>query len=406
MSTEHIIMFSCGLILIVFGMGLMVFKSTNGGITKIKLPVVELEVNGGALFVMLLGAGLMYFAESTDLTKSTGPVTAEQKAADQKAAEAETAKRAAEQKAAEAENAKRAAQQEAASAAQARAAADQRAKEAEIALREAEQKATTEARASANQKTIALEEAQKAADKRAAEAEAAEQRAAEAEAAKKTAEQKAEAAINARVAAEKKAAEVVNANTRMRNSTAGNSANQAQISLEHRAIYDPEAILRQYTSKNNRDIPGEDIVVNGQIGLTAQTLAECAYICDRLDKCKGFTFDHWNNKCYPKNNIVTSLLDPHSTIALKSGYALPKASKAEPQIKIRRNHVFNGTPIANVYVDDFAECQNICQKDLKCVAFSFLKSKQSVQNCKMYSEAQGGYSPNNSADIGWKQQFE
>jgi len=61
MNLYQQIMFSFGAILLVFGMTLMVFRSGEGGLTKIKLPVVELELNGGALFVMVLGAGLMYF---------------------------------------------------------------------------------------------------------------------------------------------------------------------------------------------------------------------------------------------------------------------------------------------------------------------------------------------------------
>jgi hypothetical protein len=56
MNLYQQIMFGLGAILLVFGMALMVFRSADGGLTKIKLPVVELELNGGALFVMVLGA--------------------------------------------------------------------------------------------------------------------------------------------------------------------------------------------------------------------------------------------------------------------------------------------------------------------------------------------------------------
>lgn len=64
------IMFWFGLALILTGLVLLPFNFSGGGMSKIKLPAIEMELNGPALFVMFLGAGLMWFSISkreTDL---------------------------------------------------------------------------------------------------------------------------------------------------------------------------------------------------------------------------------------------------------------------------------------------------------------------------------------------------
>lgn len=62
--SELQIMFWFGLALILTGLVLLPFKFSGGGMSKIKLPAIEMELNGPALFVMFLGAGLMWFSIS------------------------------------------------------------------------------------------------------------------------------------------------------------------------------------------------------------------------------------------------------------------------------------------------------------------------------------------------------
>jgi hypothetical protein len=62
--TDLQIMFWFGLALILTGLALLPFKFSSGGMSRIKLPAVEMELNGPALFVMFLGAGLMWFSIS------------------------------------------------------------------------------------------------------------------------------------------------------------------------------------------------------------------------------------------------------------------------------------------------------------------------------------------------------
>lgn len=58
------IMFWFGLALILIGLVLLPFNFSGGGMSRIKLPAIEMELNGPALFVMFLGAGLMWFSIS------------------------------------------------------------------------------------------------------------------------------------------------------------------------------------------------------------------------------------------------------------------------------------------------------------------------------------------------------
>ncbi|MGD9540114.1 hypothetical protein [Methylocystis sp.] len=72
------IMFWFGLALILTGLVLLPFKFSGGGMSKIKLPAIEMELNGPALFVMFLGAGLMWFSISkreADQPPAPAPIT-------------------------------------------------------------------------------------------------------------------------------------------------------------------------------------------------------------------------------------------------------------------------------------------------------------------------------------------
>jgi hypothetical protein len=169
--------FGLGVILLIFGMGLMVFRSAEGGVTRIKLPVVELELNGGALFVMVLGAGLIYFAHAPtgvgvgDASKSQDVVSKHAEPAEQEAEQriraAEAAKKLAEEKVIAAEEAlkarekteaERAVSEARAAAEAAKRAAEKQSDAADALQRDSERAAADEARKSADAKIAALED--------------------------------------------------------------------------------------------------------------------------------------------------------------------------------------------------------------------------------------------------------
>ena len=50
------------------------------------------------------------------------------------------------------------------------------------------------------------------------------------------------------------------------------------------------------------------------------------------------------------------------------------------------NKLFRGNPVARSSVFDFEECNTLCEKDRRCVAFSFLKDQENGQNCEIFNE--------------------
>jgi hypothetical protein len=62
--TELQITFWFGILLVLIGIFLLPFHFAGSGLSRIKLPAIELEINGPALFVMFLGAGLIWFSAS------------------------------------------------------------------------------------------------------------------------------------------------------------------------------------------------------------------------------------------------------------------------------------------------------------------------------------------------------
>jgi hypothetical protein len=300
------IMFWLGIVLIIVGLVLLPFNFSSGGASKIKLPVIELEINGPALLVMFLGSGLMWFSVSKrepEPGEPPGISVSDKVAADKAAADKAAADRAAADKA--------------------------------------------------------------AADRAAADKAAADRAAADRAAADKAAADR---------AAADKAAPV-------------------------------KAVMGNFITRVNRDIYGQDIPSqNGQIGIPGLNVNECAESCVSLKACLAFTFDRWNGRCYLKNKVVTSIVNPRAIIAVKKPLKLPDTSKAMSETKTIRNHRFQGEPFARSTVTDFQACKALCENDLGCIAFSFSKAVEIGQNCEVFKQSEKGYLDDDSADSGWKQQ--
>ncbi|WP_369015594.1 PAN domain-containing protein, partial [Escherichia coli] len=66
----------------------------------------------------------------------------------------------------------------------------------------------------------------------------------------------------------------------------------------------------------NRDLFGNDIRnIDGGIGFPSDNLNSCAKRCSQTSACVAVSFNGWNKRCFMKNNLAETVLDPHSTIA-------------------------------------------------------------------------------------------
>jgi hypothetical protein len=161
---------------------------------------------------------------------------------------------------------------------------------------------------------------------------------------------------------------------------------------------------QSFTLKENRDIYGHDIkLVEGEPGIPGTTVDECVDACNKRKACKAFSFDKWNGWCFLKNGIATSLIDPHSTIGVKKPQQLPNASKAAPEMNPLRGRRFRDKPIQQIKADSYEACRDKCAGGMRCVAFSYLKSQRSKQNCQLFNGSVGHYS-DPTADSGYKAQ--
>jgi hypothetical protein len=284
-------------------------------------------VTAGALVGLF--SGLITFYVFSPITVDTDKVATAKAAADANAA----AERAAAEKVA--------ADRDAAAKAAAERAAQQKAAEAKAAADRAAKKAAAEWDAAP--KAAADKDARAAADKAAADKAAAEKAAAEKAAAEKAAAEKA--------AADKAAAE--------------KAAAAQKAAAENAAAEKKSQALNKFTTRRNRDILTNDIPINGIIGTSQSDIGACAVQCDDTPACKAFSFDHVLSKCYLKSNVATSVMDPESTIAVKSPLQLPNASTAPPEIELKRNTriINNDPPSSRKRVTDFNSCKATCVHD-------------------------------------------
>lgn len=164
--------------------------------------------------------------------------------------------------------------------------------------------------------------------------------------------------------------------------------------------------LANFNRRDNRDIAGHDISIEnyGTTGIPGLTLELCAQQCDTNSQCVAFSFDRWNSRCFLKNGIATSLLEPSSTIGVKAPASLPNASNVEPVLSRYNQKRFRDDPIAQVNTSNFDACRDTCKANLHCVAFSYLRRASTGQtNCEMFKRSDGYYS-DASVDSGVKRQ--
>jgi hypothetical protein len=154
---------------------------------------------------------------------------------------------------------------------------------------------------------------------------------------------------------------------------------------------------------DNRDIYGQDIPSpDGTIGFLSTDIAACIGDCQSNPLCVGVSFDRWKGKCYPKNKIVTALLDARSSIAVRKPLQLPPVSAAKADFQTLRNSRFGASPFTRRRVAEFGACRSTCEGESRCLAFGFLKSAaRNVPNCELF-ELTAASSRDSSVDSAYK----
>jgi hypothetical protein len=158
----------------------------------------------------------------------------------------------------------------------------------------------------------------------------------------------------------------------------------------------------RFAWRENHDIYGHDIVVDGKPYIQGVDLAACAMLCDQNPDCKGFSFDRWYGYCYLKREIAPSTVDPPSVMGVKLPKEQPPPSAtAKMRMIISGKQQFHGTPItAPTFAGSRNDCSQQCSNHTSCFVYTFLVAQQ---RCLMFETTEGPYY-NDAALSGYKQQ--
>ena len=151
----------------------------------------------------------------------------------------------------------------------------------------------------------------------------------------------------------------------------------------------PRSELSKFEYRHSRDIEGHDISsTGGKPGIPGTTHEVCAQLCDGEPRCKAYSFDKWHARCFLKDRVVESYLEPNSVLGVKKPGELPKLNTvAERRTEIYRNKVFRDDPIAPPKTaETFEACSASCETEKRCVVFAFEKA---TKKCSMFAKSDG-----------------
>ena len=159
----------------------------------------------------------------------------------------------------------------------------------------------------------------------------------------------------------------------------------------------PKEALAGFRRSTNRDYYGGDFSA-----FDATSVGDCESACNKSNQCLAYSFDTWNRRCYLKSMIGEYRLDPACISGIRDH--LPKVKTVDrPATMFRlRNKVFPYTPRTAQSTNDYDSCLSLCSDDLRCVAFSYVKSSS---ECQIFSNV-GEYFTDGAMDSGFKRQLD
>ncbi len=161
-----------------------------------------------------------------------------------------------------------------------------------------------------------------------------------------------------------------------------------------------EGKLPQATDRNFKLYQNTDFVGALLDKVDAGSASECEAACAQNQACRAYFFNVWNSLCFLKQKPTLRLLEPSTISGLKDKAEQPPKSSARISMARYRGKAFPGTSFAAAPAEGFQVCENRCEANDACVAFSFVKD---ASTCKLFDRA-GEYSSNSGVDSGAKRQ--
>ncbi len=153
---------------------------------------------------------------------------------------------------------------------------------------------------------------------------------------------------------------------------------------------------RKFFFYEGRDIDGYDLRV-----LKGTNFANCTEQCKTEVRCRAFSYDKWNRWCFLKRNLPTELrAEPNSIVAVPESAKTRDAST--PLVMLRyRNAIFVDPPYSQIRGINYVTCEQLCESDNICEAFTYIKVEKL---CKLIRRPSEYFRNNPTADSGVKRQ--
>jgi hypothetical protein len=105
------------------------------------------------------------------------------------------------------------------------------------------------------------------------------------------------------------------------------------------------------------------------------SLGSCAEACRGQDACRAFTFNIAKNACMLKSGYGRIVNDPNAVSAAVQDGRSKLPSAPNPQLDIKIGVDYPGGDLYDRRPLSLDQCQTLCMSETKCVAFSYVGSK-------------------------------
>lgn len=157
----------------------------------------------------------------------------------------------------------------------------------------------------------------------------------------------------------------------------------------------PAPDSRAFRMHDNRDIQGGDYSMVEGLGHDA-----CKSRCNADSQCQAYTYNKWNRKCFLKDRIGSSRLEPASITGVRQDVSQPSRSVKPFKMERYRGKAFPYRGQTPRQAASFEACEQRCRDTAACVAFTYFKSSR---QCRLM-ESTGEYFADKRADSGVKRQ--
>jgi len=158
----------------------------------------------------------------------------------------------------------------------------------------------------------------------------------------------------------------------------------------------PSSDARRFRVYEGRDIDGQDLKIISNV-----TWSNCNLSCLDNSRCIGYSYDKWNNYCFLKKSIPTSLrVEPKAMVAILSS-SRPHDDSDTLTMQRFRKRAFNTKPFQVKDSNEFTDCEDSCRNNSRCEVFSFVNSSH---QCRLIRKP-ASWVPDTSIDSGVKRQI-